>query len=185
MTAKKMKVDERGVLESNIQQLMTSKAIDELKELSPTLQQFLLRWQDQRDLILSEQLKIELKDFLQELHESENKEMCKEVADIVGKQLAEVLEPWNRKLGNIERVLENVDKWQKGVDKWQQGVEELIAKMDTRLHDVEEEVYKTHELRVKKLERYTSFWNTTARIASGIIIGTSITIFLVYYLFLK
>lgn len=101
-------ISEDGVLSSEMKQLMSPKALTELKTLSPTLQQFLLRWQDKRDLILGDQLKAELKEFLLDVYEKDNETVCKSVADIVSRQLAEVLIPIVEKLEILTNAINDV-----------------------------------------------------------------------------
>jgi chromosome segregation ATPase len=95
------KITEDGVLGDEMRSLMTPKAVDELKGLSPTMQQFLLRWQDKRDLILGEQLKEDLKIFLLDVYKDDNKKLCETVTRSVSKELAEVLVPMIEKLNEL------------------------------------------------------------------------------------
>lgn len=87
MTDKSKPITEDGVLKSDIEQLMTPQAVKELKDLSPTMQQFLLRWQDKRDMILGDQLKDELKEFLLGVYEADNDKLCKDVVEVIGQEL--------------------------------------------------------------------------------------------------
>lgn len=87
MTDKQKKITEEGVLKADMEQLMTPQAVKELGALSPTMQQFLLRWQDKRDMILGDQLKEELKEFLLGVYEADNDKLCKDVVEVIGQEL--------------------------------------------------------------------------------------------------
>lgn len=175
MTAKKSKITEEGVLAEDIKQLMTPQAIEELKDLSPTLQQFLLRWQDKRDLILTEQIKDELKGFFLELTDSNTKIICDEITAHVCKQVGETLAPIYKALGQISDGIADIKK----------DIGEIkldIIDIKKRLEQVEIQV-SDEEKRLQKLERYASLKSTIIRIVLGISIGVPLALILSYLIF--
>jgi hypothetical protein len=175
MTAKKAgKITEKGVLDGEIKQLMTPEAIKELKDLSPTMQQFLLRWQDHRDIILGDQLKEELKDFLLDVYEKDNISLCKKVTDVVCTQVAETISPMWTKLEEISKGIISIKS------------DILIIKADLtdikkRLGQVEEKV-ESEEERITRLEKTQRWWNIAFRIAIAVAISTIITLLFIHYL---
>lgn len=111
MTDKQKKITEEGVLKADMEQLMTPQAVKELGALSPTMQQFLLRWQDKRDMILGDQLKEELKEFLLKVYEADNDAMCKNIAEIVtaqNKKIFEVMDSQTRIIESIARDISTI-----------------------------------------------------------------------------
>jgi chemotaxis regulatin CheY-phosphate phosphatase CheZ len=76
-------------LKDEINRLMTPDAAKELQGLSPTFQQFLIRWIDLRDFALMD----EVKEFIEKLYTKDNEQMCKNIAEIVIAQ--------NKKMFNI------------------------------------------------------------------------------------
>jgi len=104
----KKKPTEKGVLDSEIRNLMTPVAIEELKILSPTMQQFLLRWQDHRDIILGDQLKGELKEFLADIYIKDNENLCREVTTSVCKEMEEFLTNINTRLAELSKGQEAI-----------------------------------------------------------------------------
>ena len=177
MTAKKIvkpPPDEKGVLESEIQQLMTPQAIKELKDLSPTLQQFLLRWQDKRDLILTEQIKDELKGFFLELTDSNTKIICDEITAHVCKQVGETLAPIYKALGQISDGIADIKK----------DIGEIkldIIDIKKRLEQLEDKVSE-EEKRIAKLEKTQRWWNIGFRIAIAVAISAIITLLMIHWL---
>lgn len=154
---------------------MTEKAKEEIRNtLTPTIIQFLLRWETGRDLAIEERVIDIVMKKMQEVYVSDNERLCKDVADVVGKQLAEVLELWNRRLQGIEQALEGVAEWQKSVN-------ELHVKMDKRIKDLEERVYKTDHERIQALERYASPSRTFFRILVAILVGVSIAVLITFF----
>jgi len=158
MTAKKAGnnegITEKGVLEADIRQLMTPLAIKELKDLSPTLQQFLLRWQDKRDMvledklivILSAKLKKELKAFLLDVYEKDNEALCKNVTNAVCKQLAEVMSP-------IWIKLEELSKGQKEIMTTLRAMEKRLDEIENRVYMVDDKKIKDLEIRISEVEK--------------------------------
>jgi septal ring factor EnvC (AmiA/AmiB activator) len=175
MKAKKLKITEEGVLAEDIKQLMTPQAIEELKDLSPTLQQFLLRWQDKRDLILTEQIKEELKEFFLDLTDSNTKIICDEITAHVCKQVGETITPIYEALGQIADGINDIKK---DIGK----IKLDIIDIKKRLEQVETQV-SDEEKRIQKLERYASLRNTILRIVLGILIGVSLALILSYLIF--
>lgn len=118
MTAKKKKELQQGVLYSEMNRLMTPEAMEELKGLSPTMQQFLLRWQDQRDEILGEKLKEELKDFLFDIYEKDNDTICANIAEIVSAQnrnMFQALSQQNKSISDIALSVKNIEGSVRGI----------------------------------------------------------------------
>jgi hypothetical protein len=87
------KLTEKGILDSQMKKLMTPKAVADLQDLSPTMQQFLIRWQESRDEILGTQLRDEL---------------TRSVSDAVSKDLAETILPIITVLGEIRTDLAEI-----------------------------------------------------------------------------
>jgi glutamyl-tRNA reductase len=162
---KELKTD--GVLENDIHQLMTPQSIKELEDLSPTMQQFLLRWQDKRDLMLSEQLKEELKDFFTELHRDEYDKFCKDVSEIVSAQNEQMFETLNRQTVLINSLKDDIEVLRS-------LVENIVKKVGE------------HEIAIEVLKRYASTPSTLIRIALsialGLILATIIALFIHYNL---
>jgi len=141
MTLRKVgedKITEKGVLDGEIQMLMTPSAIKELKDLSPTMQQFLLRWQDHRDLVLGDQLKEELKDFLLDIYEKDNKFLCRTVTDTVCLKLDEFIV-------NIYNRLESIENGQKDINA-------TLVRMNGRMDRIEKQLCSDGK-KIKNLER--------------------------------
>jgi hypothetical protein len=161
----KTNITENGVLKNEIEQLMTPKAIRELKDLSPTMQQFLLRWQDKRDVILGDKLKEELKDFLQEVYEQDNENVCKNVASVVGSQLAETLSPFYSQMEGIAKSIKDMNT--------------ILTEIQLRLTN-DETILINLEKRILHLERYASIGWTMVRnlITAAISISVGIILFL-------
>lgn len=175
MTAKKKEgITEKGVLEGDMHQLMTPQAIQELKTLTPTLQQFLLRWQDKRDILLSEQIKEELKDFLLDMYESNTKIICTEITTHVSKEVSETLIPIYKALGSIA----------KGIDEIKKDISDIkldIIDIKARLGEVERQV-TTEEERISRLEKTQRWWNISLRISIAVAISAILTILFIHWL---
>jgi len=174
MSAKKVSITEKGVLDSEIKKLMTPSAIKELKDLNPTMQQFLLRWQDHRDLLLGDQLKEELKEFLLDVYEKDNEALIKSVTTCVCKDLAGAIAPMNLKLEEISTGISSIKS------------DILIIKADLtvikkRLEEVECKV-TDEERRIVRLEKTQRWWNIGLRIAIAVFISAIITLLFIHYL---
>ena len=144
---KKKEITENGVLKKDIEQLMTPQAVKELKELSPTMQQFLLRWQDKRDMILGDQLRDELKEFLAEIHEKDNAEVCKNVAEIVVSQNKRMFDAFASQTALIESIASDITLIKGDIA----TIDERLSNIEKRL-DLDEQNIKTVEskLQLKK-----------------------------------
>ena len=79
MITKKTDIKPKVDLKDEINRLMTPSAAKELQGLSPTFQQFLIRWTDLRDSAMME----EVKEFIQNIYVKDNEQMCKNIAEIV------------------------------------------------------------------------------------------------------
>jgi hypothetical protein len=180
MTAKKKippVVNEKGVLEADIKQLMTPTAIRELKDLSPTMQQFLLRWQDKRDLMLGDQLKEELKEFLAEIHEADNTELCKNVAEIVAAQNSLIFSALKVQTESIQKIEGSVKEIKESVE----TIKADIAEIKDQIIDIENRV-KAEDARITKLEEYVKPKWVAVRVGMTIIIAILVTLIAHYYL---
>lgn len=174
MSVKKEPLTEKGVLDSEMKQLMTPEALKELKDLSPTIQQFLLRWQDHRDMILTEQLKEELKVFLEEVYIKNRSAISKEVTDNICKQMAETLIPvWNS--------LNGIDKGISDIKSDITTIKLDLIDIKGRMTIVEGKVSKDSEKievlekRTELLARTQKWWNIALRIAIAVLVSTLIT----------
>lgn len=207
MTAKKKEgITEKGVLEGDMHQLMTPQAIEELKGLTPTMQQFLLRWQDKRDLILSEQLKDELKVFMKELYEEDNERLCKSVAEVVAKQLSETLTPIYLKLQELadgqEKMAEDISAIKLEQQRAKDEARSIHDEIECQKKDIDilkknvailqpdsiESIRKEmHELipLLRKSTKVNSPFNIVLRIAIGIILGIVFMWFIFKYWWVK
>lgn len=170
MTAKKGKITEKGVLDGEIKKLMTPSAIKELNMLTPTIQQFLLRWQEADHEILSGELRKELKEFLLDVYEKDNAELCKNVTLVVCKQVAETIAPMWTKLDDIAKGISSIKS------------DILIIKADLtdikkRLGEVEKQVVSEEE-RIEKLERTQRWWNIALRITIAVAISILLFLFI-------
>lgn len=82
------------------------------KNMTPLFAQFLIRWITGNDFEMEERIvKIVMKK-MQEIYVADNAAICKNVVDVVGSQLAEVLRPWNTRLQGIETSLKNLETGQ-------------------------------------------------------------------------
>jgi hypothetical protein len=167
MTVKK-KITEKGVLDSEIRNLMTPVAIEELKVLSPTMQQFLLRWQDHRDIILGDQLKEELKAFLAEIYEKDNQNLCKEVTASVCGQMEEFLITINTRLAELS-------KGQVAIALDISHIKDDIVDIKKRLKTDEESIIELWNA-VRSLQRYASVGWTILRNVITMIASAGIAI---------
>jgi len=123
---------------------------EELKKtLTPAIVQFLLRWDSDKEMVMEERIIEIVMKKMHDIYLADNECICKNVAESVGLQLAEVLAPWNERLGNIEGILE-------GVAKWQTSVDQLISTIDGRVNTLECKE-KTEDERIKKLEHLASW----------------------------
>lgn len=148
---------------------------EELKNNFSLLQQkFFFRWEGVRDLEMEERVIGIVMSKMYEVYEADNACICKNVAESVGAQLAEVLTPWNVRLGNIESILEGVADWQKSVN-------ELHLKMDKRVGELEENVYTKHHKRLLALEEYVRPKWVVVRIGVTIIIATLLILLFHYW----
>jgi hypothetical protein len=173
MTAKK-KITEKGVLDSEIRNLMTPVAIEELKILSPTMQQFLLRWQDHRDIILGDQLKEELKEFLGDIYIKDNENLCRDVTASVCSQMEEFLT-------NINTRLAELSKGQEAIASDIGHIKDDILDIKKRLKTDENAIIELWNA-IRPLQRYASVgWTIirnliTAVIAAGVAVVSIIQI---------
>lgn len=203
MSVKKEPLTEKGVLDSEIKQLMTPQAIAELGSLTPTLQQFLLRWQDKRDILLSEQLKEELKIFLKDLYEEDNERLCKSVANIVALQLAETLTPIYLKLEelatgqanmaiDIGKIKDDQVKQTKEIKEKIKTTEEDIETLKDQVAFLQPENIITLRQEIedmmpllRKALKVNSTWNILLRIGGALILGIFIVFLLFKYWWIK
>lgn len=168
MTARKAKTNEKGVLDAEIKRLMTPEAIKELNGLTPTIQQFLLRWQDKRDMILSEELKKELKDFLYNIYIQDNEEMCKNVSEIVNAQNRLIFDAISNQNEILAQIASNI-----------KIIQQDILLIKNRLEKVEGQI-NDEEKRITKLEKTQRWWNIGLRILIAVLISLIITLYFHY-----
>ena len=206
MSVKKEPLTEKGVLDSEMKQLMTPEALKELKDLSPTMQQFLLRWLDKRDFILSEQLKEELKIFLKDLYEEDNDRLCKSVANVVASQLAETLTPIYLKLEELatgqtnmavdikkikdDQVLANLQT--KEIREKIKSTEQDVETLKEQVAVLEPEAIITFRQEIedmmpllRKALKVNSTWNILLRIGGALVLGIFIVFLLFKYWWIK
>ena len=203
MSVKKEPLTEKGVLDSEMKQLMTPEALKELKDLSPTMQQFLLRWLDKRDFILGEQLKEELKEFLKDLYEEDNERLCKSVANIVALQLAETLTPIYLKLEelatgqanmalDIGKIKDDQVKQTKEIKEKIKTTEEDIETLKDQVAFLQPENIITLRQEIedmmpllRKSIKINSVWNILLRIIITLVTGIVAVFFLFKYWWIK
>jgi len=145
---------------------MTPQAMEDMKVLmeNPTLQQFLLRWQEADHEILGEQLSEELKEFLKKIYLQDNAALCKNVADIVRKELMEVLVPININLASIEK---NLDKISGDIRTIKEDVIDIKKRLKT-----DEDMLVDMDKRIIRLEKYASkSWTIIRNVIAGLITG--------------
>jgi hypothetical protein len=166
MTAKKTTV--KTDLKDEIKRLMTPDAAKELADLSPTFQQFLIRWTDLRDMVMKE----EIMDTVGNALLKDNEALCKNVANVVCCQVAETISPiWNK--------LEEMSTRQKDIAADVGSIKTDILAIRTRLKCDEDSIISIDK-RLRKVERYASIWQTVIRnaITAAITVGVSILVFL-------
>lgn len=170
-----IEITERGVLESEMARLMSPEALKELKELSPTMQQFLLRFENARDLEIEEyldnKLKKDLKQFIKEIYEADNERVCQNVANIVGKQLSEVLTPWNTRLAGIEKALEGNVLVQNETIKALENLAERTGNLENKVYTEDNKTFIDIYTKINKLTRHLRWYNIAGRIAIGVVIA--------------
>jgi len=100
MIAKKTDIKPKVDLKDEINRLMTPSAAKELQGLSPTFQQFLIRWTDLRDSAMME----EVKEFIQNIYAKDNEQMCKNIAEIVIAQNKKMFWTLNKQTLLLEKI---------------------------------------------------------------------------------
>ena len=100
MIAKKTDIKPKVDLKDEINRLMTPSAAKELQGLSPTFQQFLIRWTDLRDSAMME----EVKEFIQNIYVKDNEQMCKNIAEIVITQNKKMFWTLNKQTLLLEKI---------------------------------------------------------------------------------
>jgi cell division protein ZapA (FtsZ GTPase activity inhibitor) len=142
MTAKKAGAKPKVDLKDEINRLMTPSAAKELLCLSPTFQQFLIRWVDLRDSAMME----EVKEFVQDLYEQDNAATCKIVTDAVCSKLDEFI-------GNIYKKLEELETGQKKIMTTLNLMSDRMLKMEKRVYIVDSKRFKSLENRMLRIEK--------------------------------
>jgi hypothetical protein len=155
-------------LQDEIRRLMNPGAAKELAGLSPTFQQFLIRWVDLRDMAILD----ETKDFIQDLYEKDNEAMCRNVTNVVAGQLAETLAPFAETLERVERNIQIISS---DVS----VIKSDILDIKKRLK-LDEDMLIALERRVDRLEKYASVGWTVVRniITAFVSISIGIILFL-------
>jgi len=100
MITKKTDIKPKVDLKDEINRLMTPSAAKELQGLSPTFQQFLIRWTDLRDSAMME----EVKEFIQNIYAKDNEQMCKNIAEIVIAQNKKMFWTLNKQTLLLEKI---------------------------------------------------------------------------------
>lgn len=142
------------------------------KHLTPLIVQFLLRWDNDKELVMEERIVEIVMKKMQEVYLADNENLCTNVAIAVKKELAETLASWNVRLGGIEKALE-------GVAAWQQSVDDLIKKIDDRVETLED-IKKTDDERIKRLERFASWRSWLIRKIVVVIITVALALVLFF-----
>jgi len=127
---------------------MTPESAKELESISPTFQQFLIRYLDLRDSIILTDLKKEMK----KIYLEDNKSLCKNVTDAVSQNLAETLAPLWNKLGEIDDRLANIEEGQNDIAGDISTMKGDISNIRDRLGVVEDKV-ETDEERIGAIEK--------------------------------
>lgn len=148
MTVKK-KVTEKGVLNGEIEKLMTPEAIKELGSLTPTMQQFLLRWQEHRDMILGDQIKEEMKDFLLDIYEADNEKICKNIAEIVTAQNKRMFDALTMQTTMISDIASNISLIKMDIN----DIRKRLTVLEVKLADDELKIATIDEQLKSKGER--------------------------------
>ena len=104
MIAKKKNIKSKTDLKDEINRLMTPDAAKELSGLSPTFQQFLIRWTDLRDFALMD----DVKEFIRDIYEKDNEQMCKNVAEIVVAQNRKIFNAIDRQTILLQEIGDNI-----------------------------------------------------------------------------
>ena len=124
MTAKKTdkpKLD----LKDEINRLMTPDAAKELQGLSPTFQQFLIRWIDLRDFALMDEVKV----FIQDLYKKDNEQMCKNIAEIVVAQNKRMFDTLNKQTLLLEKIGQDIIEIKTRLDEHEKRIRILEARL--------------------------------------------------------
>jgi uncharacterized protein YpuA (DUF1002 family) len=129
MTVKNTRIKPKADLKDEINRLMTPSAAKELLGLSPTFQQFLIRWTDLRDSAMMD----EVKEFVQKLYEKDNEQMCKNIAEIVVAQNRRIFSTLEKQTNLLHKIGDDILE-----------IKSDISKIKDRLED--------HEKRIKILE---------------------------------
>lgn len=158
--------DIKGALDNEIRSLMTPQAINELNALTPTIQQFLLRWQDKRDLMLGDQLKEELKEFLLKVYQKDNENLVNSVTTAVCTEL--------------DDFIVNVYKRFQDLDDRQTEILGVINKVNTRMEKLENQVFIVNEARLQKLTRIHIWWKELLKAIFMIIVTAGIVGWFLY-----
>lgn len=136
------------------------------------LTQFFFRSETDRDIDIEDRVIGIVMKKMQQIYLADNDALCKNVAEVVRKELTEYLAPWDTRLESIEKTLE-------GVSKWQEGVDGLIERMDGRIETLEKKD-KADEKLLKKFEKFIGWKNMLIRKAIVIIIAVAIALILFF-----
>jgi septal ring factor EnvC (AmiA/AmiB activator) len=136
MTVKKTGGKPKLDLKDEIRRLMNPEAAKELNGLSPTFQQFLIRWIDLRDFAIMD----EMKEFVQKLYEKDNEQMCKNIAEIVVAQNRKIFDTLEEQTGLLKKIEENIIDIKSDIVDIKRDIVDIKRRLDN------------HEKRIKVLE---------------------------------
>lgn len=145
---------------------MTDEAVSKMS-MNPYDQLFLCRLMSMRD----ESVKEDMKKFLEDIYVKDNESLCKDVSEVVSRELAETLSP-------VWKTLENFATYQKQLVEDVGHIKERIGEMETSLSNVKKEVDDIRDVKLKKLWQTQRWWNIALRIAAAVAISAVITMIL-------
>lgn len=133
------------------------------------LTQFFFRSETDRDIDIEDRVIGIVMDKMQGIYLADNASLCKNVAEVVEKQLAESLAAWNVRLGGIETSLKDLKA----------GQDDISLKIDQIAERVESlETFEEKALKEIDYLKKAQGWRTiTVRIALAVTISTIITLF--------
>jgi hypothetical protein len=127
-------ITENGILEEQIKDLMTDKAIKDLGDLNPTMQQFILRFVDVRDLIIVDKMDKHLDVKLKAVSDK----ISDDVSKIIDRQNQMMLNFFNTFGGIVNGVAADVREIRdatKSTDRKMKYLSRKILTIEKRLED--------------------------------------------------
>jgi hypothetical protein len=186
----KLTNEEKGALDGAIRQLMTPEAAKEIN-LNPSTQQFLIRFLDLRDEVISDKLK----EWLKQAQEEKSDDLCKDIAEVVAAQNRRMFTSLKEQTTLLSGISDNIALIQSDItnikdrlliiEKKQKTDEDKIADMEEDLEELNEKIelvqpdrveqlineLEIFEPKMKSLIVYSSWWSTITRIVLAMIIG--------------